>query len=176
MRREPWAVCFLFYSVWVKDVKFECVKILNISGHVYTRLNIERPILSHFEIKRWLKKQDFFVNVHAWHSNGLHIIAGIATIAQKNSAIRTIVYGNRALSDQNDCMETVRSAIATIAEIEHFLSQRSYNDRDHCDATIAERTVSIQSFWSLNSFWAIAIAAIVAIIWTPGFIDLGPVV
>ena len=45
--------------------------------------------------------------------------------------------------DQNDCMETVRSAIA---EIEHFLSQRSYSNRDHCDATRAERTVSIQSF------------------------------
>ena len=32
---------------------------------------------------------------------------------------------SKKLRDQNDCMETVRSAIIAIAEIEHFLSQRS---------------------------------------------------
>ena len=50
---------------------------------------------------------------HAYHKPGVHIIAGIATIAQKK------------LRDQNDYMETVRSAIVAIAEIEHLLSQRS---------------------------------------------------
>ena len=74
---------------------------------------------------------------------GVHIIAGLATIAKKK------------LRDQNDCIETVRSAIVAIATIAistiaetktciFYLSDRS--DRDHCDTTIAERTVSIQSF------------------------------
>ena len=51
---------------------------------------------------------------------GVHIIAGIATIPKKK------------LRDQND-----KTCI-------FYLGDRS--DRDHCDATIAERTVSIQSF------------------------------
>ena len=67
-------------------------------------------------------RSQFFLFINLKPS--VHIIAGIA-IAQKE------------FSDQDDCMETVRSAIVAIF---YFRS-----DRDHCDATIAERTVSIHS-------------------------------
>ena len=69
---------------------------------------------------------------------GVHIIAGIAKIAKKK------------LRDQNDCIETVRSAIVAIATIAISTIAETktciFYLSDHCDATIAERTVSIQSF------------------------------